>query len=83
MCCTGLKKTVKTAANIARGFAYLATGENEELSQKRMKICSNCPHFRGGESCAFCGCLMEAKTRIPEEQCADEKNRRWTAEIIQ
>jgi hypothetical protein len=67
--------------NIARGYAYLATGQNEELSQKRMRICSNCPHLRGGLVCGECGCEMHAKTRLPEEQCADEKNRRWLAEV--
>ncbi len=80
MCCNSLKRTAKVVANIARAHAYLIAGTNEELSHRRMKICSNCPHLRGGIVCNFCGCDMPAKTRLPEEQCSDENNRRWLAE---
>lgn len=79
MCCTGVKKTAKNLKNIATGYAYLAAGTNSELSQKRMKICNNCPHFVGGLICRICGCEMHAKTRLPQEQCSDTKNRRWSA----
>jgi len=80
MCCQSAKKTAKLVADIARGAAYLATGKNEDLMQRRLKICSNCPHFRGGLVCNLCGCPMHSKARLPEYQCEDEKNRRWLAE---
>jgi hypothetical protein len=80
MCCSSLKKTAKVMKDIAVSHAYLVAGTNEELSQRRMKICANCPHLRGGIVCSKCGCDMPAKTRLPESQCEDENNRRWLAE---
>lgn len=76
MCCKGIKKTVNTATKIATGYAYLAMGINDELSKERMKICRNCPKFES-PVCKICGCDMKAKTRLPNEECADSKNRRW------
>lgn len=81
MCCKGVKKTVKSVKNIATGYAYLALGVNPELSKKRMKICNNCPFVVQGIICSICGCELHAKTRLPNEQCADEKNRRWLPEL--
>lgn len=68
-CCRGIGRAVKNGAKIATGFAYLAGGINEELSKKRMRICSNCPKLFGGEVCSVCGCSVAAKTRLPEEEC--------------
>jgi len=82
MCCKGIKKTAKKAKQIAIGYAYLAAGVNEELSARRVRICRNCPNLMGGMVCAICGCEVHAKTRLPEEECPDKKNRRWTKEIV-
>jgi hypothetical protein len=76
MCCTGVKKTVKTVTKIATGYAYLAMGINEELSKERLKICRNCINFES-PACKICGCDMAAKTRLPNEECPDKRNRRW------
>jgi hypothetical protein len=78
MCCEGIVKTVKNGQRIATGFAYLAAGVNEELSQKRVKICYNCPRLVGGLVCNLCGCEVHAKTRLPVERCP-EKIPRWLA----
>jgi hypothetical protein len=73
MCCPGISQTVKNGQRIAKGFAYLAGGINQELSDKRIKICNNCPRLRGGISCSICGCIVEAKTRLPEESCPEQR----------
>lgn len=78
-CCTRVKKTVKNVANIARGYAYLAGGINEELMQERIKICNNCTNFVGGLVCQLCGCDMTAKARLPDVECPDKVNKRWSA----
>lgn len=77
MCCNGIVQTVKNGQRIAKGFAYLAGGINEELSEKRVKICHNCPRLSGGIVCQICGCAVDAKTRIPEESCPINK---WPSE---
>jgi hypothetical protein len=73
MCCNRVKKTAKVLGNIARGYAYLAGGVNEDLSKQRMKICRNCPKLLSGMVCAVCGCSVAAKSRIPEEECPAKK----------
>jgi hypothetical protein len=54
---------------IVTGFAYAVTGFNAQLSEQRLKVCRNCAEMRGGLSCNLCGCILEAKTRVPEEYC--------------
>lgn len=56
-------------AKIATGYMYLAAGTNQALSEERMKVCRNCTHLQMGMICAMCGCTVQAKTRLPEEQC--------------
>jgi hypothetical protein len=81
MCCP--KEEQKTiynqAAQVARGWYYLAAGVNDELSAARMKFCYNCPHLVGGLVCNLCGCEAHAKTRLPEQQCPD-KPPRWLSQ---
>lgn len=81
MCCGKVKTVANKAANIARSYLYLANGTNEELSQERVKICSNCPRLVGGLVCSLCGCEVHAKTRLPAETCPD-KEPRWRAVAI-
>ena len=71
-CCPRTKKTIKKAGRIVRGFAYAAGGFNNELSAERMKICNNCINKKGGD-CTICGCVLIAKTRVPEEFCPINK----------
>lgn len=68
---------------VATGFRYLAAGINEELSQKRLKVCYNCPRLMGGMVCSICGCEVHAKTRLPEEKCPETKpGPRWLEQTI-
>lgn len=62
---------------IVTGFAYAVSGYNEQLSQQRLKVCRNCTEMRNGLSCNLCGCILEAKTRVPEEYCPAGK---WKAQ---
>lgn len=73
MCC-GKKKF--NAGTVLKGFGYLASGRNGELSAERMKICNTCDQLRNGLSCNICGCFVDAKTRVPEESCPLNK---WSA----
>jgi len=73
MCCDKLAKTVKNGQRIATGWAYMAAGVNQVLSERRVKICNNCAQLRGGLICAQCGCPVDAKTRLPQESCPLKK----------
>lgn len=40
----------------------------EELSNKRLQICSMCPDFDGSK-CSHCGCFMSIKTKLSAATC--------------
>jgi len=43
-----------------------------------MDICIACP-TRKNMRCGNCGCLLEAKTRLPEEECPEG---RWKSVVV-
>lgn len=53
---------------IISGFWLWITNRNNTLSLNRMNKCIDCP-FRKGLTCGECGCVLQAKTRLPEEEC--------------
>lgn len=78
MSCSSCPPKKNKIARIATGFAYLAAGVNNELSEQRLKICYNCPKLVGGIICGICGCSVAAKTRLPGESCPLKKPK-WEA----
>jgi len=44
----------------------------QELYDKRLTICSICPHNKKG-ICELCGCVIQAKTHSLEEYCPANK----------
>lgn len=43
---------------------------NEEIRQKRLNICQECPEFiKLTKQCKKCGCFMEQKVKLPEANC--------------
>jgi hypothetical protein len=47
---------------------YWLTNRNNELAQERLKVCVTCP-FRIGLLCGECGCVLQAKARLEDEEC--------------
>ena len=58
--------------NIIRGFRLWLIGGEEQLRNKRMKVCKPCEHRRVNV-CGECGCVLEWKTRVLEEDCPKNK----------
>lgn len=60
------------AQQIIRAYGLLATNQKKELSDKRMKVCRECPgkYYRLG-MCMRCKCVMKAKTRLEEAKCPE------------
>lgn len=46
-----------------------------DLSVRRQAICARCPLLRRGavDTCGDCGCVIVAKTRLPQESCPQGK----------
>ena len=67
------RKMVKKLINIIKGWYYLLFSKNEKLATKRIAICNRCDlktHVDMiGDICAECGCVLEAKARVKDEQC--------------
>ena len=59
--------------NIIKGWYYNLFNKNEELARKRISICKKCKscvHIEMlGDICDECGCVLEAKARVKDEQC--------------
>lgn len=64
---------VKKFINIIKGWYYRIFNKNEKLAKKRISICDKCEfkmHIEMiGDICAECGCILEAKARVLDEQC--------------
>ncbi len=65
----------------------IASEKIEQLSKDRMEICKSCNDFNKHNGscnaplqngcCKFCGCYMQAKTRVLEANCGDKENPKW------
>lgn len=54
--------------SILLGWWFWITNKNNDMARYRLSVCSECPERRWA-SCGICGCFLQAKARIPEEQC--------------
>lgn len=54
--------------SIILGWWYWITNYNNWLAQDRLKYCSPCK-YRKGMLCGECGCVLQAKARLKEEEC--------------
>lgn len=58
--------------NIVIGWWRRIFKKNNELANKRLAICKNCPNNLHGW-CGLCGCNLKAKARVEDEICHDGK----------
>lgn len=59
---------MKKIYRIILGWWYFFTNKNNTLARERLKICVGCPKMSKG-ICTSCGCVLQAKARIVEEEC--------------
>lgn len=64
---------IQKLVNIFKGHFYNLTNQKQDLANKRLNICNACEHkeyYKGiGDICGLCGCPLQAKTRVENEQC--------------
>lgn len=67
------RKMVKKLINIIKGWYFKLFNKNERLAIKRIAICKKCDSRMHidmlGDICAECGCVLEAKARVKDEEC--------------
>lgn len=63
---------MKKIGRIILGWWYWVTNQNNKLARERLKICLKCSDRKGG-ICNLCGCFLNAKARLHEEECPIQK----------
>lgn len=59
---------MKKLSQILLGWWFWITNRNNKLAQYRLATCTICP-ARKGMICSNCGCVLQAKARLKEEEC--------------
>lgn len=69
----GIKMSSWKVVNIIKGWYFKFFNKNEQLAKKRIAICNKCESKVTialiGDICDECGCVLEAKARVKDEQC--------------
>lgn len=63
---------VRKIINIIKGTWRNLTGFQSDISKKRKEICKSCEHnikFMGTRICDQCGCVIDSKVTVENEQC--------------
>lgn len=59
--------------NIIKGWYYKIFNKHKELAKNRIAICNKCDYKvhidKVGDICNECGCVLDAKARVLDEQC--------------
>lgn len=69
-------KIIKKMWNIIKGTYYNIFNKKQILADKRLNVCNKCEHKTPtflGDACGLCGCILDSKTRVQDEQCELEK----------
>lgn len=69
----GVITILKKIWNIIKGWFYKIFGKKKDLAATRLAICKACESKLKidilGDVCAECGCVLDAKARVKDEQC--------------
>ena len=71
-----VKHIMKKVKNIIIGWYRKIFNKKSELAEKRLAICSTCSYktkLCGQDICDLCGCVLDAKVRVEDEQCYNNK----------
>lgn len=71
-----MRNLLKQINNIFHGWFYYIFGKNQDLYDRRIKVCNTCPmnsknlySDSGIEHCVICSCPLQPKLRVPDEEC--------------
>jgi hypothetical protein len=76
-----MERTIRKIGRIFTGFYLAITNRNNEISNSRMRICVPC-RIRKGIRCGDCGCLLNLKTRVEDEECPKGYWKSLTTKVI-
>ncbi len=61
---------------IILGWWYWITNANNTMAKERLKICTHC-ELRKGLVCGECGCVLQAKARLADDECPHPDGDKW------
>lgn len=67
---------IKKIKNIIIGWYLKIFNKHSDLATYRLNICKKCPYkikVLKQDICDLCGCILDAKARVEEEQCYDNR----------
>lgn len=67
---------IKKVWNIIKGWFYKLFKKKQSLADQRLSVCNTCTHrieSSLGYVCDECGCVLDAKARVEDEQCDLDK----------
>lgn len=67
---------VKKIKNIIVGWYNKIFKYNQSLAEYRLSICEKCEYkesILGQNVCGLCGCVLDAKVRVENEMCYNNK----------
>lgn len=67
---------MKKLLQIFLGWWFWVTNRNNKLARYRLSQCVSCNLFKSG-MCTYCGCPVQAKSRLPEETCPHPDGSKW------
>lgn len=62
--------------HIIKGWYFKVFNLKEDIAKSRLEVCNKCPskiHTKLGYVCEHCGCVLDAKTRVIDEECDLDK----------
>lgn len=76
MSCWKMVTVLKKIKNIIIGTYRNIFNKKQDLATYRLSFCNKCEHrikFAGQYICSQCGCILESKVRVEDEQCMINK----------
>ena len=67
---------MKKIRNIIIGWYRKLFNKNSDLATYRLSICRACPYkirIYKQDLCDLCGCVLDAKVRVEDEKCYDNR----------
>lgn len=55
---------------------FWITNRNDEVARQRLKVCAGC-ELRRWFVCGECGCPLQAKARLLDEECPHPNGNKW------
>lgn len=71
-----IKAILTKPFTILKGIYFNIFNKHQDIADTRLAICNNCPHklnVLSQDICDLCGCVLENKTRLENEQCEMNK----------